>query len=182
MGNHISMLAVEVPVWECTPAERLQAVSGRIGWLRSEHASDGMVMVAEELFSLPTPLLRAATLFGEPPNTVVNMTCTNVPGPTIPLYTVGHRLTTHFALAPLGWQMGLSCAVTSYHGEIAMTLVADPSLVPDVMHVRDLLVDAYFELRQAAGIEEPSAAEEPAETLLLVIDEAAVPPSAYRSA
>jgi hypothetical protein len=109
-------------------------------------------MVADELLSLPTPLLKALTAFGAPPNTVANMICSNVPGPTIPLYTVGHRLLAHWALVPLSWEMGLGCAVTSYEEAIAFTLVADPDAVEDVERIADYLRDAAAELAIAAGL------------------------------
>jgi WS/DGAT/MGAT family acyltransferase len=149
LGNHISMLLVEVPLWEMSPVERLAMASRRMSWLKTEHASDGVEMIAEELLSLPTPILKAVTALGSPPNTVANMVCTNVPGPAMPLYTVGHRMVAHYPIAPLGWQMGLSCAVTSYDGKITFTLVCDPQAVTHVDRLRDLLVEAYAEMRDA---------------------------------
>ncbi|HEY5640338.1 MAG TPA: wax ester/triacylglycerol synthase family O-acyltransferase [Dehalococcoidia bacterium] len=154
MGNRISFLVVEVPVGECTPLERLAAINENTTWLKTEHAGDGIEMIGEELLMLPTPLLKSFAAFGWPPNTISNMICTNVPGPPMPLYTVGHRLLSHYALAPISWEQGLSCTITSYDQEIVFTLVVDPEALPDVGRLKLLIDEAYEELRGAAGLEE----------------------------
>jgi WS/DGAT/MGAT family acyltransferase len=152
MGNRITFLLVEVPLDEMSPQDRLAAISRRMSWLKAEHAGEGLEVLGEELLSLPTPVLKALTLFGFPRNTVANMVVTNVPGPVMPLYTVGHRLMSHYAMAPISWEMGLGCAITSYDTEIAFSLVADPDAVPDIDRVRELVVEAHDEIREAAGI------------------------------
>ena len=115
---------------------------------------DGIEMIGQELLMLPTPLLKTFATFGFPRNTVTNMICTNVPGPRMPLYTVGCRMVSHYALAPISWEMGLSCTITSYHEEIAFTLVVDPEALPDVDRLKVFIDEAYAELRRAAGIDE----------------------------
>lgn len=154
MGNAISMLVVELPIGECAPLDRLATINASTNWLKTEHASDGIEMIGEELLMLPTPALKALTAFGFPPNTIANMICTNVPGPRMPLYTVGHRLLSHWALAPISWEMGLSCTITSYDEEIVFTLIVDPEALPDVERLKLHIDEAYEELRQAAGLEE----------------------------
>jgi WS/DGAT/MGAT family acyltransferase len=168
LGNRISMVLVEVPLDpSMSPGERLEAISRRTSWLKSERAADGIELVGDELLSLPTPLLRVFSAFGPLPNTVANMVITNVPGPTIPLYTVGHRLLSHLALAPLSWEMGLGCAVTSYDGEICFTLQADPNLVPDLPVITGLIVEANEELQEAAGLTNLSLIEEDVTVLIV---------------
>jgi WS/DGAT/MGAT family acyltransferase len=153
LGNRISFLVVEVPLGECAPLDRLAAINASTTWLKTEHASDGIEMIGEELLMLPTPVLKTFAAFGFPPNTITNMICTNVPGPRMTLYTVGHRMLSHYALAPISWEMGLSCAITSYDDEIVFTLVVDPEALPDVDRLKPLVDEAYEELREAAGLE-----------------------------
>lgn len=159
MGNRISMLLVEVPLWECDPLERLQGIKQRTSWLKAKHAGDGIEMIGEELLALPTPLLKAVTAFGSPPNTVANMVCTNVPGPVMPLYTVGHRMLAHYPVAPLGWEMGLSCALTSYDGAVTFSLIADGEAVEDVGRLKKLVDEAYLEMLEATGVAMPAEAD-----------------------
>jgi hypothetical protein len=80
------------------------------------------------------------------------MVCTNVPGPMIPLYSLGHRLEAHYPLVPIAWEMGVGCAVTSYNQKLYFGLVADAKAAPDVGRLGDFLTEAYVELRSAAGV------------------------------
>jgi diacylglycerol O-acyltransferase len=167
LGNRITMLIVEVPLGLRDPVERLNAVRERTENLKRNHIADGMERAADSLGALP-PMLQA--LFGalpKPPNTVGNMVCTNVPGPMIPLYCVGHRLQTHHPMVPIAWEMGVGCAVTSYNQKLYFGLMADAKAAPDVDRLGDFLTQAYVELRSAAGvspIEMPDVAVEVAPT------------------
>ena len=156
-GNHISMLLVELPVYLSSPEEMLRTIAVRTQKLKDEHAADGIEMIARGLMGLPTPVMSALTVLPSPPNNVANMVCTNVPGPMIPLYTVGHRLLEHYALAPLGWEMGAGVAVTSYNQRIYVTLQSDSGLVDDMEVLRELFDEAYRELCHAAGIDMTAA-------------------------
>ncbi|HSP55567.1 MAG TPA: WS/DGAT domain-containing protein, partial [Dehalococcoidia bacterium] len=102
---------------------------------------------------LPAPMLGALGMVPPPKNNVANMVCTNVPGPMIPLYTVGHRLLEHYALAPLGWEMGMGVAVTSYNQRLYVTAQSDAALADDMDDLRDLLDEAYRALCAAAGVD-----------------------------
>lgn len=87
-----------------------------------------------------------------PPNTVANMVCTNVPGPMIPLYSVGHRLLGHYPMIPLGWEMGISLGVTSYDQKLYFGYMADDEAGKDVHFMKDFTDQAYVELRSAAEV------------------------------
>lgn len=152
-GNHISMLLVELPLYMIDPVEALQTIAERTERLKQEHAADGIAMAAQALLGLPTPLLAPMSIMPPPRNNVSNMVCTNVPGPMIPLYTVGHRLLEHYALAPLGWEMGVGVAVTSYNQRLYVTVQSDAALADDMDDLRDLLDKAYAKLCAAAGVD-----------------------------
>jgi WS/DGAT/MGAT family acyltransferase len=160
LGNRITFLLVEVPIWEMDPVERVRAVSQQMTHLKTEGAGGGIEMLGMELLSLPTPLLKGVTALGSPPQTIANMVCTNVPGPVMPLYSIGHRLLSHYALAPISWEMAINCAITTYHREITFTWVVDPEAVTDVDRLNGLLGEAYQEMRAAAGIEPGPPLEE----------------------
>jgi WS/DGAT/MGAT family acyltransferase len=152
-GNHISMLLVELPLYISDPAEVLHAISERTEKLKQEHAADGIAMLAQAVLGLPAPLLGALGMMPPPRNNVANMVCTNVPGPMIPLYTVGHRLLEHYALAPLGWEMGMGVAITSYNQRLYVTAQSDAALADDMEDFRDLMDDAYRALCGATGVD-----------------------------
>jgi diacylglycerol O-acyltransferase len=152
LGNRISMVLVEVPLGLRSPLERVNAIRERTERMKRDHVADGIGLVADSLGGLP-PILQA--LFGalpKPPNTLANMVCTNVPGPMIPLYSLGHRLEAHYPLMPITWEMGVGCAVTSYNQKLYFALMADAKAAPDVERLGAFLTEAYVELRSAAGV------------------------------
>ncbi len=151
LGNRISMIVVEVPVGGVDALGRLRRVKERMEHLKREHVADGIEMVADLALGAPMPLLAGFGRLGPPPNWVANMVCTNVPGPMIPLYTAGRRLLEHYAIAPLGWEMGLGCAVTSYDHDLYFTLHADGEAGADLERLNELLRRSYVDLRSAAS-------------------------------
>ena len=80
------------------------------------------------------------------------MVCTNVPGPMIPLYTIGHRLLANYPLIPLGWEMGISLGVMSYDQKLYFGFMADAAAGSDVARLKEFADQAYVELRNAAGV------------------------------
>ncbi len=159
LGNRISMILIEVPLGLRNPIERLNAVHERTESLKRNHVADGMELAAGFLGNMP-PMLQA--LLGSlppPPNTLANLVCTNIPGPMIPLYSVGHLLEANYPLVPIAWEMGVGCAVTSYNHKLYFGLMADAQAAPDVDRLGDFLAQAYVELRSAAGVTPIEAAE-----------------------
>ncbi len=153
LGNHIAMLLVEVPVGMSDPVRRLRTITERTAQLKRAHVADGIESVANMLLSMPSPLGAMLGAVGPPPNTVANIVCTNVPGPMIPLYTVGHRMLSGYPMPPPLWGMGVNCGVMSYNGKLYFGLVADAQAAPDVDRLRDFLNQSYIELRVAAGVD-----------------------------
>lgn len=149
LGNRISMLLVEVPMSGVDPVGRLKLIKERMERLKRDNIADGVETIADLLLGAPMPLLAGFASLGPLPNWVANMVCTNVPGPMIPLYTVGHRLLDHYAIAPLPWEMGLGCAATSYNQRLYFTIQGDGPNGDDVDRVNELLRESYLELRAA---------------------------------
>ena len=157
MGNRISMLLVELPLYLSDPEEVLRVIAARTEKLKEEHAADGIEMIGRALMSLPPAATSVLSMLPAPKNTVANMVCTNVPGPMIPLYTVGHKLLEHYALAPLGWEMGAGVALTSYNQRLYITLQSDAALTDDMEKLRELFDIAYREVCHAAGVDMEAA-------------------------
>jgi WS/DGAT/MGAT family acyltransferase len=62
---------------------------------------------------------------------LANCTVTNVPGPTVPLYLNGARMTYFSAIMPITDGMGLVFAVTSHEGRIVISPTSCRELVPE---------------------------------------------------
>ena len=105
------------------------------------------------LNSIPPAVQALSGMLPTPPNTLANMICTNVPGPMIPLYCVGHRMVAHYPLVPLGLEMGVGCGVTSYDQRLYFGLMADEDCASDVERLKEFLDQAFVELRAAAGVQ-----------------------------
>ncbi|MGI3782278.1 MAG: wax ester/triacylglycerol synthase family O-acyltransferase [Janthinobacterium lividum] len=71
---------------------------------------------------------------------------TNVPGPQLPLYAAGARMTETFPVVPLGAGHLLAIGVTSYDGEVFFGLTADRDQVDDLDVLVQCLDDAVGEL------------------------------------
>jgi len=163
LGNHIAMLLVEVPVGMQDPVRRLQTITKRTEELKRGFVADGIESVASLLLAMPAPLGAMLGALGPPPNTVANIVCTNVPGPMIPLYTVGHQMLAGYPMPPPLWGMGINCGVMSYNGRLYFGLVADAQAAPDVERLRDFLDQSYVELRAAARVRREADSTELAE-------------------
>jgi hypothetical protein len=80
---------------------------------------------------------------------LASCTVTNVPGPSIPLYLNGARMTYFSAIMPISDGMGLVFAVTSYDGRIIISPTSCREQIPDpeffALCIRESFQE-YFEL------------------------------------
>ena len=81
-------------------------------------------------------------------------TITNVPGPSVPMYLNGARMSYFSAIMPISDGMGLVFAVTSYDGRIIISPTSCRELIPDpeafTQHLRDSF-QQYLALARAAA-------------------------------
>jgi len=152
LGNRVSMLLIEVPVGVSDPLARLEKIRSRTEALKRREVASGIEGLGTYLNGSPPMLQSFLGRLPTPPNTLANMVCTNVPGPMIPLYSIGHRLLHHYPMIPLGWEMGISLGVTSYDQRLYFGFMADAEAGADVDRLRDFTEQAYVELRNAAGV------------------------------
>jgi WS/DGAT/MGAT family acyltransferase len=150
LGNRVSAMFVELPVGEADPIQRMGLIRDRMDLHKRENHAGAMEMLIRATTMTPVPLqaLMGATAM----NTMVNMICTNVPGPMIPLYAVGHLLLDHYPLVPLSLGMGLGAGVTSYNHKLYFGIMVDPNAVPDWERLSSCLDESFLELRGAAGV------------------------------
>jgi diacylglycerol O-acyltransferase len=86
------------------------------------------------------------------PSGQVNLVCTNVPGPLIPLYSCGKRMLAHYPMLPLTADMGLGVAITSYDKALYIGVMADPDIVPEVETIRRFIDEEFELLRNLADV------------------------------
>jgi WS/DGAT/MGAT family acyltransferase len=153
LGNLVSLLPVNVPLDIDDPARRLRAIHGTTRILKAAKVAEGLHQMAVLWGSVPAPIQAAFGAIGAmTPAPVFNLVCTNVPGPQIRLFALEHPVIAYYPSVPVGFQMGLGCAIYSYDQRLFVGLTADVAACPDVELVLADLEQAFDELRDAAGV------------------------------
>jgi WS/DGAT/MGAT family acyltransferase len=151
-GNNISAMSVELATHLADPAERLAAIraytsaakeaktgiSARIMTDLTKHIPGATMAGVAKLLTSPRFAPKAANVF-----------ISNVPGPQLPLYMAGARITHQFAMAPLSHNMGLFIATPSYNGEITFNITSERKIMPDVAYFRECIEASFRELSAA---------------------------------
>jgi WS/DGAT/MGAT family acyltransferase len=139
------------------PLQRLDFIHGQTA--SSEHLS--RAVGARELteagshvpaatLALTAKLLGRATASIGRRSPLAHCTITNVPGPAVPLYLCGARMTYFSAIMPIADGMGLVFAVTSYDGRIIISPTSCRELMPDPEVFAQCIRDSFQELLAAA--------------------------------
>ena len=153
LGNQVSVLPVSLPLDVDDPAHRLRFVREKTRSLKSANVADGIAMLTNLVGASPPPLQAALGAMAVAPLPIFNLVCTNVPGPQIPLYAMGHELAAYYPYVPVGHEMGLACAIFSYNQYLHVGFTADARACPDVDLVGRLFDTSFAELMSAAGVD-----------------------------
>ncbi len=131
LGNRIASWAPRLPIAETDPHRRLQAVHAVTANLKqSRQAMGAEVLARVSEWTVPTILSLAMRLAARARS--FNLTVTNVPGPQLPLYMIGSRMSAAYPLAPLFLDQALNIALFSYDGRVHWGLNADWDVLPDL--------------------------------------------------
>jgi hypothetical protein len=111
--------------------KRLAILSERMKDLKSS----GQAVGAQLLTSLgeyapPTIIAQASRLVAR--QRAFNLVVTNVPGPQIPLFTLGREMLDVYPVLPLAGNTTLGVALLSYNGKIGFGLLGDYDAAPDL--------------------------------------------------
>jgi diacylglycerol O-acyltransferase len=148
--NRVSALLYELPVQVADPVERLEAVQEQMTNLKSSHIPEAGEVVTS-IGNLAPPMLvgplsrmgmRLARRFGQHS---LNTVTTNVPGPQVPLYCLGHEMLEYRPFVPIGHGLRVGTAILSYNGKLFFGVTGDYETMPDI---------AVVATAAAAGIEE----------------------------
>ncbi|MEX2246070.1 MAG: wax ester/triacylglycerol synthase family O-acyltransferase [Dehalococcoidia bacterium] len=153
LGNRVSMMLPEIPVGAMSPQARLKAVREEVERRKTREearAFESLLRISE---NLPAAYHALAGMGGVPQGSL-NLVCTNVPGPLIPLYSVGHRMVAHYPMVPLAGDLGIGVGVTSFDQGLYIGIMCDPKILSDVGRIADYFDQEFRELRALAGVEE----------------------------
>ena len=150
-GNRVASHLVDLPVGEPNPRVRLARVSYAMrGVARTGRSVRADTLIALTGFAPPTLHALGARAARGLSRRMFNLMITNVPGPQVPLYAAGARMTEVFAVVPLVRGQGLSIGMTSYDGRVYVCLNADRDTVGDVDLLADLIEQEMAELVEAS--------------------------------
>ncbi len=150
LGNRISLVPVTIPLSIRDPKRLLAAVHRRTEFLKKVHAAELVSLAGGLIGMLPASVQGLAGPFASQlPVTPFNLVCTNVPGPQIPLYLMGHKMIDWFPYVPVGGEMAVNCAILSYNGSIYFGFSGDVHAAPDLHRLERLLQFSFRELQDA---------------------------------
>lgn len=157
LGNLVSILPVEIPLDLYDPAERFRYINQKTAQLKGGRVAEGVNLFSALMGVLPAPVQALAGALASMPMPAVNMVSTNVPGPQVPLYTLGKKMLGYYPYVPVGYAVGCGCAILTYDQKITFGLTSDVQAMPDVERLRDFLNESFAELLQAAHVEKNDA-------------------------
>ncbi len=157
LGNQVSAMFVPIGTHIADPIERLASVrratksSKEIGTAVGAKAlTDYSRFVPASTAALAARLQSSLAARAQP---AFNLTITNVPGPQVPLYSMGARMTNTLGMGPITNGMGLIMPITSYCGDIHIGFTSCRDIVPDPDFLRQCIEDSFEEFASAAATE-----------------------------
>ena len=150
LGNRIATILMKLPLGEADPRRRLELVNGEMSRLKaSEQARAASLIIEATGFAPPTINRILGGALARP--LTWNLVVSNVPGPQVPLYLLGRRITAIYPFVPLSPQgHALSIGLLSYDGGVNFGLVGDRDLLADLDALAEDLGGAIEEQLAAA--------------------------------
>jgi WS/DGAT/MGAT family acyltransferase len=154
LGNRVSAWFLDLPIGEPDPRKQLATLSATTTELKESKRAVGAAVLTQAAEWTPSTLLSlgARNITRLLP---FNLVVTNVPGPQVPMYTLGATLLEIYPHVPLMDHLGLGIALMSYDGRLFWGFNADYDLVPDLSAFVQAIRDAFEELRALADVSPP---------------------------
>jgi len=152
LGNKISFVPVPIPLDIRDPLKLLAVVRERVEFLKHARAAEFVGLFGGLLSALPSAFwATAGPMVSQLPLSLCNIICTNVPGPQMPLYLMGHKMLSWYPWVPIGGLMGINCAILTYNGTAYFGFTGDVNAAPDLERLEGLVIKSFAELRSGAG-------------------------------
>lgn len=151
-GNALTLLLANLATHEADPVRRLELIKTSMdhGKQRLRGLDRRALRDYGLLLAAPT-LLAQITRMGGRTRPVHNLTISNIPGPTEPLYWNGARLTGVYPISLLPDGDALNITQLSYAGNLELGITASRDRLPRVQRLIDHIEEALVELEKAAG-------------------------------
>jgi diacylglycerol O-acyltransferase / wax synthase len=156
-GNYFSGVMMVVPIELDDPLERVQTVHDAAVTAKEAHHLLGPELVSRwAAYFPPAP---AEALFRwladkDGQNKVLNIPISNVPGPREHGRVGGALVTEIYSVGPLTTGSGLNITVWSYVDQLNISVLSDGATLLDPHELTTAMIDAFVEIRRAAGLPE----------------------------
>ena len=156
-GNYFTGVMMVVPIELEDPLERVQAVHDAAVDAKETHHLMGPELVSR--WSAYFPPAPAEALFRwlankDGQNKVLNLPISNVPGPREHGRVGGALVTEIYSVGPLTTGSGLNITVWSYVDQLNVSVLSDGATLEDPHELTDAMIEAFIEIRRAAGLSE----------------------------
>ncbi|MDT4892953.1 MAG: diacylglycerol O-acyltransferase / wax synthase [Pseudonocardiales bacterium] len=145
--SRVTGTVVDLPVGEPAAVRRLE----RLIAASMAHRQSGRSVPADALSAItglapPTMHALGARVAHGLTHRPFDVVVTNVPGPQVPLYAAGARMTEMFPIVPLNPGHAMGIGLTSYDGGVYYGLDGDRDTMPDLAEVAQLIEQSLAEL------------------------------------
>ena len=154
-GNEFAYITPSLPVHIDDPLERVKLTSMATKIAKEYHQLLGPTLLPAWLSYLPPGLaprfFRAQARRVESAS-VMNLTISNVPGPREHGHIEGATISEIYSVGPLVAGSGMNITVWSYVDQLAISVLTDDITLTDPHEATDAMIDAFTEIRCAAGL------------------------------
>lgn len=156
--NRISAVLANLPVTEPDPRQRLALLREQMDEMKhTAQQQGGVLLTGLAGLTLPVLLAYGAHAAFQIPQPLVQTVTTNVPGPPVPLYLLGRKLTRIYPYVPIGDNERISIAIMSYQRRLTFGITADYAAVPDLAVLATGIHRGVAELAGLAAPARPAA-------------------------
>jgi WS/DGAT/MGAT family acyltransferase len=150
LGNRVATMWAPLPVGLEDPKEAFAEIHEAMRGLKESAQAVGAETLTQLAdFAPPNIMSQAARLQAR--QRFFNLVVTNVPGPQVALYLLGHRMLGLYPVVPLALKQALGIAIMSYDGRLGFGLLADFDALPDLEELATHLEGAIEDLALLAG-------------------------------
>ncbi|KAA0234269.1 MAG: putative diacylglycerol O-acyltransferase tgs1 [Acidimicrobiales bacterium] len=155
-GNRVSALFVRLPVTVEDPAERLAGLRRQMDEMKESEGAEAGDLVTNAGDFAPPFLMRLATqsvlrIMNRGRVRPFDTVTTNVPGPQIPLYSLGREMIEWLPFVPIAQGMRIGVAILSYNGKVTFGVTGDYDTTPDIAVLVHGIEEGLRELQKLAG-------------------------------
>ena len=150
-GNRVSLWLVPLSVHDPDPGSRFRTIHATTDELkRGGEAAGGSVLAEAANWAGGAVVESAARLIGSA--RIYNLIVTNVSGPSVPLYLAGARMREVYPHLPLFERQGISIALLSYVGQLAVCIGADFDLSDLLREIIERMEAGLAEVAALVGL------------------------------